>query len=225
MLIRRREADGTQKNTKTGEKPVFFYFTKEMKKQKSNRQKRSRSKWSSSKQGSKRRPGRGGGAKKSGMTRAQVEALTALTWKIGEPLCTAEAMELIHVECRSEPRGRVLRLFIDKPGGVKLDDCMNISRQVGDLIDVHSDYEGAYQLEVSSPGPDRPVSKPVDFNRFKGQQARIRTDSAVNGKRKLTGVLEGIVDDIVMLRMEDTSVAIPFSQITHARLIGYQGES
>jgi ribosome maturation factor RimP len=93
------------------------------------------------------------------------------------------------------------------------------------MIDVHSDYEGAYQLEVSSPGPDRPVSKPVDFNRFKGHQIRIQTHSPVNGRRKLTGVLEGIVDDIVTLRMEDRSVAIPYSQITHARLIGYQGES
>jgi ribosome maturation factor RimP len=163
--------------------------------------------------------------KKSGMRPAQVEALTSLTWKVGEPLCTAEAMELVHVECLNEPQGRVLRLFIDKPGGIKLDDCMRVSRQIGDLIDVHSDYEGAYQLEVSSPGPDRPVSKPADFKRFKGQRARIQTDSPVNGRRKLTGVLEGIVDDMVMLRMEDTSVAIPFSQITHARLIGYQGES
>ncbi|RTZ96542.1 MAG: ribosome maturation factor [Deltaproteobacteria bacterium] len=159
------------------------------------------------------------------MTRVPVEALAGLTWKLAEPLCEAEGMELVHVECRNEPQGQVLRLYIDKPGGVNLDDCMNISRQIGDLIDVHSDHAGAYQLEVSSPGADRPLSKPNDYNRFRGNRVKIQTDLPVNGKRRWTGMLEGIVDDVVTLQTEAVSVAIPFSQITHARLIGYQGES
>jgi len=163
--------------------------------------------------------------KKSGLSHAQVIALTDLTWKLGEPLCTAEGMELVHVECRSESRGRVLRLYIDKPGGVKLDDCMNISRQIGDLLDVHTDYEIGYLLEVSSPGPDRPVSKPSDFDRFTGHPARIRTAAPINGQHNFTGILTDMHDEIVTLRMEDTSITIPLSQIQHARLIGYQGES
>jgi ribosome maturation factor RimP len=154
-----------------------------------------------------------------------VNALTALTWELAEPLCASEGMELVHVECRSEPQGRVLRLFIDKAGGVKLDDCMNISRQVGDLIDVHSDNKSAYQLEVSSPGPDRPLGKPADYNRFKGHRVKIQTDLPVKSRRKWTGVLVGIIDEIVTLRMESSEVAIPFAHITHAQLIGYQGES
>ncbi|MEA3231487.1 MAG: ribosome maturation factor RimP [Thermodesulfobacteriota bacterium] len=163
--------------------------------------------------------------RKTGLSQAQIIALTDLTWKLGEPLCTAEGMELIHVECRFESRGQVLRLYIDKPGGVRLDDCMNISRQIGDLIDVHADNETDYLLEVSSPGPDRPLGKPGDFNRFIGHQTQIRTTAPINGQHNLTGILTGMEDEIVTLRMENTSITIPFSQIKHARLIGYQGES
>jgi ribosome maturation factor RimP len=134
-------------------------------------------------------------------------------------------MELVHVECRSESRGRILRLYIDKPGGVKLDDCVIISRQVGDLLDVYWDEEGAYQLEVSSPGPERPLGRPDDFNRFKGERVQIRTALPVNGRKKWTGVLAGLHDKVVTLRMADASIAIPLVEITQARLIGYQGES
>ena len=164
-------------------------------------------------------------SKKNGLSQAQVVALTDLTWKLGEPLCTAEGMDLVHVECRSESRGRMLRLYIDKPGGVKLDDCMNISRQIGDLLDVHTDHETGYLLEVSSPGPDRPLGKPGDFDRFTDHQVRIRTAAPINGQHNFTGILAGMHDEIVTLRMEDTSITIPFSLIKYARLIGYQGES
>ncbi len=159
------------------------------------------------------------------MSRSQVDALCAVARELAEPLCIAEGMALVHVECGSEPQGQVLRMYIDKAGGVTLDDCINISRQVGDLIDVHSGNEHSYRLEVSSPGMDRPLGQPADYDRFSGQRARIQTDFPVNGKRKWTGVLAGIVDETVTLQVEDTSIAIPFSQITQARLIGYQGES
>ena len=164
-------------------------------------------------------------SEKNGLSQAQVGALIDLTWKLGEPLCTTEGMELVHVECRSESRGRVLRLYIDKPGGIKLDDCMNISRQIGDLLDVHTDHEAAYLLEVSSPGPDRPLGKPGDFDRFTGHPARIRTVAPINEQHNFTGILAGMNEEIVTLRMEDTSITIPFSLIKYARLIGYQGES
>ena len=163
--------------------------------------------------------------KKHGLSQAQVVALTDLTLKLGQPLCIAEGIELIHVECHSEPRGQVLRLYIDKPGGVKLDDCVNISRQIGDLLDVQTEQETAYLLEVSSPGPDRPLGKPDDFSRFTGHQARVRMAAPINGQKNVTGILAGMQNGIVTLRMKDTSIAIPLSHIKHARLIGYQGES
>ncbi len=163
--------------------------------------------------------------KKPGGSREQNRSLTALTLQLGEPLCEGEGMELIHVQCRIEPPGRVLRLYIDKPGGVKLDDCQNISRQIGDLLDVHTDDDTAYLLEVSSPGVNRPLGKPDDFNRFAGQTACIRTLTPINEQKKFTGELAGMNDEIVTLRMEGESMNIPLSQIKDARLIEYQGEN
>ena len=123
------------------------------------------------------------------------------------------------------PAGRCCGYYIDKPGGVKLNDCINISRQIGDLLDAHTDHETAYLLEVSSPGPDRPLGKPDDFSRFSGHQARVRTAAPINGQHNFTGILAGMQNGIVTLRMKNTSIAIPLSHIKYARLIGYQGES
>jgi len=163
--------------------------------------------------------------KKRGNSGEQDRALTDLTWQLGEPLCVAEGMELVHVQCRIETQGRILRLYIDKPGGVKLGDCQNISRQIGDLLDVNTDNDTAYLLEVSSPGMNRPLSKPNDFNRFSGQAACIRTLTPINDQKKFTGALAGMSDDIVTLKTEGESMTIPLSQIKDARLIEYQGEN
>ncbi len=149
------------------------------------------------------------------------DALTRTAWELGEPLCAAEMMELVHVECRREPQGRVLRLYIDKPGGVILDDCSRISRQMSDLLDVHVDFEGTYHLEVSSPGIERPVSKPADFERFAGKQIEIWMAPKVAGKKKIKGTLGGIrkTDDVVTVATEEGPIEIPRPQITRARLI------
>jgi len=149
------------------------------------------------------------------------DALTRTARELGEPLCAAEMMDLVHVECQREAAGRVLRLFIDKPGGVTLDDCSRISRQMSDLLDVHVDFEGTYHLEVSSPGVDRPVSKPADFQRFTGQQIEIRVAPKIAGKKKVKGTLDGIrtADDVVTVVTEDGPIEIPRTRITRARLI------
>ena len=77
--------------------------------------------------------------------------------KIAKSLCLSEGMELVHIEYQHEPGGMVLRIYIDKPGGVTLDDCVRISRQLNDLLDIYLEGSAAYNLEVSSPGPDRPA--------------------------------------------------------------------
>jgi len=96
-------------------------------------------------------------------------------------LCNAEGIELVHIEYQRESCGRVMRVYIDKPGGVSLGDCSNISRQLSDLLDVYINSDEAYSLEVSSPGTDRPLGNKVDFQRFKGNLAKIRTHIAVEG--------------------------------------------
>ena len=135
-----------------------------------------------------------------------------------DPLCTAEGIELVHIECQREAGGRILRLYIDRSGGVTLDDCTNISRQASDLLDVFLEDAGPYNLEVSSPGPNRPLGKKRDFDRFKGNRIMIRAASAVSGKKKINGILLGISEDMVSVSTGDRTVAIPYHEILTARL-------
>ncbi len=134
------------------------------------------------------------------------------------PLCTAEGIELVHIECQREAGGRILRLYIDRPGGVTLDDCTNISRQSSDLLDVFLEDAGPYNLEVSSPGPNRPLGKKADFARFKGNRITVRTAFPVDGKKKIRGILLGISEDVVSVSIGDRTVAIPYHDIEAARL-------
>ncbi len=140
---------------------------------------------------------------------------------LAEPLCESEGLELVHVEFRSETGGKVLRLYIDKPGGVTLKDCTDISRQIGDLLDVYCNNHGSYNLEVSSPGPNRPLGKIRDFERFKGSIARIRISRPIDGQKNFKGILAGISEGMVNLLVNDKTVAIPFHEIIKARLVNH----
>jgi ribosome maturation factor RimP len=141
------------------------------------------------------------------------------------PLCDAEGIELVHVEYQRETVGRVLRLYIDQPGGVTLDDCTRISRQLGDLLDVSLEDMGPYHLEISSPGIDRPLGKKQDFERFKGKMAKLKTIKPVAGKKNFTGTLSGLREGFVEIRAGDKTVAISFDEIIRARLVNNNGES
>ncbi len=140
---------------------------------------------------------------------------------LAEPLCESEGVELVYVEYQPEAGGMILRLYIDKPKGVTIDDCIYISRQLGDILDVSLEGAGAYRLEVSSPGADRPLWNKNDFNRFKGNVATIRTSRPFDGQKNFKGVLLGISDEIVKLMVDNKNVAIPFKEITRARLVNY----
>ncbi len=135
-----------------------------------------------------------------------------------EALCATEGLELVHVEFQREPGGRILRFYIDGPGGVTVDDCINISRQGGDLLDVYLENMGPYRLEVSSPGPNRPLSKRLDYERFIGRQVKIRTMEPIAGQKNFKGVLSGTSAKVVKLAVADTIVSIPFSKIARAQL-------
>jgi ribosome maturation factor RimP len=140
-------------------------------------------------------------------------------WQTIEPLCESEGFELVHVEFQRETTGRILRLYIDKPGGVTLNDCVYVSRQVSDLLDVTLDDVGAYNLEVSSPGIDRPLGKMSDYDRFKGNTVKIKTARPVNGRKNFTGMLAGITEGMVFLKIAEDTLQIPFENISRARLI------
>jgi ribosome maturation factor RimP len=145
--------------------------------------------------------------------------LVSRVWQLAEPLCLAEGLALLFVEFQREPGGRTLRLFLDKPGGVTLEDCTMISRQLGDLLDVGLETDMPYRLEVSSPGPHRPLAKPADFERFTGRRVKIRTNRPIGGQKNFTGTLDKIGDGLVHVATRDKSVTIAFDEITKAQLI------
>jgi ribosome maturation factor RimP len=128
-------------------------------------------------------------------------------------------MELVHIEYRREAGGRVMRLYIDKPGGVKLDDCVAISRELSDILDARADANEPYRLEVSSPGIDRPLGKLEDFQRFAGSKAKIRTSSAIGGRKNFTGILKAVVDETIEMEIDGRTVAIAHNIISQARLV------
>jgi ribosome maturation factor RimP len=136
--------------------------------------------------------------------------------KVVEPAVIGMGYELVDVQASNG--GRLVRLFIDKPGGVTVDDCADISRQVTRVLAVEGiDYE---RLEVSSPGLDRPLRKERDFARFAGQKAevRMRTPDAT-GRRKFVGVLRGAEAGRVSLEMEGNLVALALDDVDKARLV------
>ena len=146
--------------------------------------------------------------------------------RLAEALCEGEGLELVHMESVVEFEHCILRLYIDKEGGVNLGDCTGVSRQLGDLIDVSVHISGEYRLEVSSPGVDRPVSKLADFQRFKGRMATITTLSPVEGRSRFKGILLGLAPgEMVCLDVGGTTHEIPHENIKRARLVGNIGES
>ena len=133
-----------------------------------------------------------------------------------EPTVSGMGYELVDVQASNS--GRLLRLFIDKPGGVTVEDCAQISRQLTRVLAVEGvDYE---RLEVSSPGLDRPLRKERDFARFAGQRAEVRMRTAdASGRRRFVGVLRGAQAGQVSLEMEGQRVALALDDVDKARLV------
>jgi len=149
---------------------------------------------------------------------AEEEFVLSQARPLAESLCQADGLELVQLQYHRERGGRILRLYIDKPGGVTLEDCASVSRELGDLLDVHLPDLGPYHLEVSSPGPNRPLACAEDFERFRGRRARIRTRSAIDGQKNFSGVLEGLSGRSVRMNTGQTTVAIPIDAISKASL-------
>ena len=133
-----------------------------------------------------------------------------------EPVVNGMGYELVDVQASNG--GRLLRLFIDKPGGVGLEDCAAVSRQLSRVFEVEGiDYE---RLEVSSPGLDRPLRKAGDFARFAGRKAEVkmRTPDAT-GRRRFVGVLRGADAGRVQMELDGQTVALELGDVERARLV------
>ncbi|MDR3416962.1 MAG: ribosome maturation factor RimP [Nevskia sp.] len=136
-----------------------------------------------------------------------------------EPVVADLGYELLLLEFNPHKGAASLRLFIDAPGGVGLEDCARVSREVAATLDVEDPIPQSYQLEVSSPGLDRPLVKPEHFRRFRGEQVRVEMLVPVGGRRRFRGVLLEAGDREVVLQMPDGPVTLPLSGIERARLV------
>ena len=137
---------------------------------------------------------------------------------LAEPLLASEGIALVDVEYLIERNSRILRIIIDKKEGVTLEDCANVSSQLGDLLDAKLEVVGPYNMEVSSPGLDRPLTKQKHFEYFKGRKVFIKTITPVTGALDLRGLLMGMSDGVVTLKAKDQDVMIPYDDIQEARL-------
>lgn len=144
--------------------------------------------------------------------------LISSLWAMIEPLLEPEGVELVEVEFKLEMGRWVLRLYIDAPGGVTLDDCQAVSRQVSALLDVKDPIERAYVLEVSSPGINRVLRKLEDFSKFAGSPIRLKTRAKVQGRRNFQGMLQGVENSKIVLILEDKRIEIDPEELETARL-------
>jgi ribosome maturation factor RimP len=110
-------------------------------------------------------------------------------------------------------------IYIDKPEGIAIEDCETVSREVAALLDVEDPIPGHYNLEVSSPGLDRPLFTPAQFEQFRGETARVTVFAPVDGRRKFKGAILGAADDVVRIDQDGAEVALEMSNIVKARLV------
>jgi ribosome maturation factor RimP len=134
-----------------------------------------------------------------------------------DPIAEERGLELVDVEFQPHGRRSVLRLYLDRPGGVSLEDLAALSREVGDVLDAHDAVPGQYTLECSSPGVNRRLRKPEDFARYGGKTVRVRTTTPIAGSRNIVGRLVAtsqsgieIVDDV------RGALHVPFRSIERA---------
>ncbi len=140
-------------------------------------------------------------------------------WQLLEPIVTGMGYELVEIEYNPSSRHGLLRLYIDHEDGIQLDDCTDVSNQVSALLDVEDPIPGHYNLEVSSPGLDRPLRSITDFERFTGEIVKLKTAIAIDGRRNYKGRLRGVDGDEVQIECDGQQFYLPLASIEKARLV------
>jgi ribosome maturation factor RimP len=154
---------------------------------------------------------------------AKVDALVRLT-EIAEQIVAPLGIGLVDLEYKREGRDMVVRLFLEKEGGITLDDCSGVSRELSDILDVEDFLPENYTLEVSSPGICRPLKKAADYDRFQGHLVKIKTfealaDEAGNKRKTFLGKLTGIEGGVVGIDLQEGPHAlIPLEKVAKANL-------
>ncbi len=138
-----------------------------------------------------------------------------------EPVIESMGYELVGIEFVGGGSHGTLRVYIDSDRGVNLDDCAAISHQISGILDVEEPIRQAYDLEISSPGIDRPLFKPADYERFAGETARIKLAVGLDGRKNFKGRLQGVTDaGSVLIEVDGENFSLPFADIARANLVG-----
>ena len=134
------------------------------------------------------------------------------------PVLEEFGIELVEVQYRREQSGWILRLIIDKQDGISLGDCAAVSREISQLLDIEDFIDQAYNLEVSSPGLNRPLKRIAEFERFVGRKAKIKTIEPIGGEHVFIGKINRTEGESIVLEVGTKEVTILFSQVAKARL-------
>ena len=143
---------------------------------------------------------------------ADIEALLA-------PVVALEGCEIWGVEYLARGRHSKLMLYIDNDEGVSVDHCERVSRRVSDVLDVEEVLKGTYTLEVSSPGMDRILFKPEQYERCAGSEIEVRLNYPLDGSKRIRGVLAGLEDDEVVVRSGEDEFLLPLENVARARIV------
>ncbi|HBC94043.1 MAG TPA: ribosome maturation factor RimP [Pelotomaculum sp.] len=144
--------------------------------------------------------------------------IAATVAELIQPLFEDAELELVDVTFTKEGSGWYLRIFIDKPGGVGIEDCQDFSRKIEPILDEKDPIPQSYILEVSSPGIERPLKKLADYERFSGSLANITTYAPLEGKKNFRGRLISLRGNDVVLAVNGSEIIIPFEQVAGAHL-------
>lgn len=150
------------------------------------------------------------------------ERVSDIVERLAEPIVEAAGVELVDVEYKKEGANWYLRVFIDKPEGVDIDDCSHVSEQLSERLDEVDPIPNAYFLEVSSPGAERPLKKPADFERAVGTSVHVSLYEPIQGQKSYEGVLTTYTPDVLTLQVQvkgvRKTVEIPTGKVAAARL-------
>ena len=136
-----------------------------------------------------------------------------------EPIVEGLGYECVGIEYHPHPQHGMLRIYIDSPQGILLEDCSKVSHQISGVLDVEDPIDDNYHLEISSPGEDRPFFKLSQFERFQGSTVAINLFQAVEKRRKITGIIAGVENDTVLIEEGEKLFKIPFQAMSKARLV------
>lgn len=136
-----------------------------------------------------------------------------------EPIVRSLGFELVEIRTLTGHGRRVLQVLVDREGGVTIGDCQQVSREIETPLEVEAVVPGRYDLEVSSPGLNRPLVREDDYIRFAGKKVCIQTWEAIDGRRNYKGVLQGIEEGVVKILIEGQDYKIPYGAIEKAHLV------